>query len=100
MAFPVLTNQDLLSLQHIFQKTSEELSSAAGYYKRNVFEKWANGKGEPTVNEYFAIITHCGLTPSESIDWLTAANKVDQLKVLHQIARNRKPVVLLDEIHP
>ena len=100
MAFPTLTSQDLRSLKLTFQKTSKELSSAAGYHNHNPYKEWENGKGAPTVNEYFAITAHCGLTPSESFDWLIAPRKNDLLMVYYKLTRNRKPVVLLGEEHP
>lgn len=100
MAFPILTSRDLRSLRGIFHKTSQELSSAAGYNKSNPYKNWENGKRAPTVNEFFEITAHCGLTPSESVDWLTAPRKDDRLKTLSNVVRNRKPVVLLDEDHP
>ena len=100
MALPILTSRDLRSLRGTFDKTSQELSSAAGYNNSNPYKNWENGKGAPTVNEYFAITAHCGLTPSECVDWLTARRKDERLKTLFNVVRNRKPVVLLDEDHP
>jgi|GEM_PF-5974455 len=100
MAFPVLTSKDLCSLKLTFHKTSQELSSAAGYHKRDPYKNWENDKGAPTVNEFFEITAHCGLTPSESIDWLTAPRKDELLMTYYQLIRNRKPIVLLDEDHP
>jgi len=100
MAFPILTSRDLRSLRGTFDKTSQELSLAAGYDNSNPYKSWENGKGAPTVNEFFEITAHCGLTPSESVDWLTAPRKDELLKTLFNAVRNRKPVVLLDEEYP
>lgn len=97
MALPVLTSKDLRTLKLIFQKTSQELSSAAGYHNHNPFNNWENGIGAPTINEYFEMTAYCGLTPSESFDWLTATQKDEALMVFYKLTRNRKLVVLLDE---
>lgn len=100
MTIPKLTRQDLSSLKYTFQQTSKALSSAAGHHQHNIYRDWEKGKGAPTINEYFAITAHCGLTPSESFDWLTATNKDETIALLYQLVRNRKPVVLTDQECP
>lgn len=100
MTIPAITSKDLRALKLTFHKTSNELSSAAGYDKSNPYKNWENGKGAPTVNEYFAITAYCGLTPSESFDWLTADKKDELLITFYKLVRNRKPVVLLNEECP
>lgn len=89
MVLPILTSKDLRDLKQLFQKTSQELSRAAGYHFQDPFKNWENGKGAPTINEYFAITAYCGLTPSESFDWLTATKKYEALMVLYKLVRSR-----------
>lgn len=100
MVHPSLSSKDLQHLSLIFGKPSDELSRAAGYTNTDPYTDWQQGRGAPTVNEYFAITNHCGLTPSEAFDLLTNENKEQYLLLLYKLAHRRQPVILIQSECP
>lgn len=64
-----ITGSDLRAMRMVSGRTTISMATAAGVKTRKTYENWEKNVGSPSVNQFIAMIEHCGLKPSEMISY-------------------------------
>ena len=62
-----ITGSDLRAMRMVAGCTTVSMAVAAGVKTRKTYENWEKNIGGPSVNQFMAMVEHCGFKPSEII---------------------------------
>ncbi|UAA37392.1 helix-turn-helix transcriptional regulator [Paraneptunicella aestuarii] len=85
----VISGSDLKKMRLVFDKTTQDMATAAGLRNRKTYENWEKGISAPNVNQFFALAKACGLTPSEVVSIMISTDKKEVQLCYRRIVENR-----------
>lgn len=62
-----INGSDLRALRMVSGHTTMAMAKAAGVKTRKTYENWEKNIGSPSVNQFLAMVEHCGFKASEII---------------------------------
>lgn len=66
---------DLRAMRLVSEKTTKTMAIAAGVRTRKTYENWEKDIGSPSVNQFFALVKECGMTPVQALSIMSSENK-------------------------
>lgn len=70
-----ITGSDLRAMRMVSGHTTISMATAAGVKTRKTYENWEKNVGSPSVNQFMAMVEHCGFKPSEIIGHYEGGNQ-------------------------
>lgn len=67
-----ITGADLRAMRRFAGMTTVEMAAAAGVKTRKTYENWERDISFPNVNQYFQMVSACGLDPETLIHLINA----------------------------